>query len=99
MKTEIGYLSVIDKWLHYDKSFTHETVRKVIGVDDGKEYLKYLRRPWEYFTIIQMEKIAFLLDKDLTEVFWACFKRPYSEVAYDEKRLKLIQALEKAGIK
>lgn len=93
------YRSVLEKWLHYDRDFTQETVRKIVKIEDVYEYVKALGKPWEYFTIVQMEKIAFLLEKDLTEVFWACYKRPYREAVYDEQRLKLIQAIEKAGIK
>jgi len=95
MKT---YRSVVDKWLHFDKNFTHKGICTALGIEEDK-YILYLNKPWDYFTVSQMEKLAYLLEKDLPEVFWACYKKPYSEAAYDEKLLKTIQALERAGIK
>ena len=46
-----------------------------------------------------MEKIAYLLDKDIVEIFWACYKRPYADIAHDEEKVKLNQSLDRAGIK
>jgi len=33
------------------------------------------------------------------EIFWACYKRPYIDIVHDEEKVKLNQALDRAGIK
>lgn len=93
------YLSVIEKWLHYDRDYTHRHVAKLLGYSATVDYVRKLRSPWKYFTIEQMEKLAFLLDKDLSEIFWACYKKPYAKIAHDEELVKLHQSLDRAGIK
>ena len=62
-------------------------------------YKNYIKSPWKKFTIEHLEKIAFILNKDIVEVFWAAYKRPMSEIAHDEKKVKIHQALERQGIK
>jgi hypothetical protein len=93
------YLSVIEKWLHHDNDYSYGHVGELIGVNTVLVYTQQLREPWKYFTIQQMEKIAYLLDKDIVEIFWACYKRPYTDIAHDEEKVKLNQALDRAGIK
>lgn len=90
--------STIDKWLHFDNSYKPKQIEIALGITP-KELQYYMESPWKYFTILQMEKLAFLLDKDLVEVFWACYKRPIEQVTGDLKRLQLIKALERSGIK
>lgn len=58
-----------------------------------------MEEPWKYFTILQMEKLAFLLDKEYVDVHWACFKRPLEKTLTDLSRLQLIKALERSGIR
>jgi hypothetical protein len=90
--------STIQKWLHFDRNYTNEQVYKALGIDPLM-YKWYMEKPWEFFTIEQMEKLSFLLDKSLTEVFWACYKRPYKYIFEDNARLRISAALERAGIK
>ena len=93
------YLSVIEKWLHHDNNYSHSHVGELLGIPSTIVYSQQLREPWKYFTIYQMEKIAYLLDKDIVEIFWACYKRPYIDIVHDEEKVKLNQALDRAGIK
>lgn len=102
--------TTIEKWLHFDRNYTHKQVYIPLKITPNR-YVFYLERPWGYtiteegketytgFTIVQMEKMAYLLDKSITEVFWACYKKPYSEIHHDDKQLRVIAALERAGIR
>lgn len=90
--------STIDKWLHHDRNYTNKQVYKALNID-GQQYRYYMEKPWEYFTIVQMEKLAFLLDKPVTEVFFACYKRPYKDIFNDDAQLRVAAALERAGIR
>lgn len=90
--------STIDKWLHFDKAYTHKQVCHAIEFSTH-HYHHALEKPWEYFTPALMEKLAFLADKTITEVFWACYKRPYKYIFEDNAKLRTMAALERAGIK
>jgi len=92
-------MSVIEKWLHHDNHYTYKQICELLGISATITYSWYLKEPWKYFTIEQMGKIAFLLDKDIVEIFWACYKKPYSEILHDEKEVQLHQSLDRAGIK
>jgi hypothetical protein len=65
---------------------------------DHRAFRHCMERPWNHITIMQMEKIAILLEKDVVEVFWACYKRPLKEMA-EKKQLELYLALERQGIR
>ena len=91
-------VSTLDKWLHYDNDYSHVDVAKALKILPAK-YPFYVKEPWNYFTIRDMEKIAFILDKDIVEVFWACYKKPIGHVVNDAKQLKITQALDRAGIR
>jgi len=90
--------SVIHKWLHFDKSYSVKQVRTVLGFEPS-QYMSAMERPWEHFTVLHMEKIAYLLDKSVGEIFWACYKRPYSYIFEDDAKLRTVSALERAGIR
>ena len=90
--------SVLDNWLHYERNYTHKHVYVALDINP-REYQYYLESPWRYFTVQDMEKLTVLLDKSISEIFWACYKKPYKEVAHDIKKLRLYAALERAGIR
>ena len=91
-------VSTLDKWLHYDNDYSHIDIAKALKLDP-KKYQVYVKHPWRYFTIDNIEKIAFILDRDLVEVFWAAYKKPIGYVVNDAKQLKITQALDRAGIR
>tara|TARA_R110000824_G_scaffold390484_1_gene586950 strand:- start:239 stop:535 length:297 start_codon:yes stop_codon:yes gene_type:complete len=93
------YLSVIEKWLHHDHEYGYQELTDLLDISARIVYTTHLKEPWKHFTIVQMEKIAYLLDKDIVEIFWACYKRPYADIAHDEEKVKLNQSLDRAGIK
>jgi hypothetical protein len=90
--------SVIEKWLHYDRDFTPLVVRDVLHLDTYR-YDKLLSNPSEHLTIKKMETLAALLGKDIIEVFFAAYRKPYSEISHDLNAVKLNDALEQLGIK
>lgn len=93
------FLSVIEKWLHKDNDYSNQYIIDLLKLNDLGTYRKYLKSPRENFTIADMEKLAFLLDKNIVEIFWACYKRPYAEIIHDEEQVKLNQSLDRAGIR
>lgn len=63
-----------------------------------KQYRYVMNEPWNYLTVKQMEKIAYLVDKPLLDIFFACSKRPYKDIAHDIEKLRVAAALERSGI-
>jgi len=93
----IQYNSIIEKWLHYDKSLKKDVVARILG----EEYLWYksaIRAPWRHMTPSHMEKLAILAGKTLPEVFWACWVRPEHMTNGDRRRLEAISILGKIGV-
>jgi len=89
--------SVIDKWINFDSGVDKSTAMRVLDIPDRK-YRHFMEKPWKHFTIEHMKKASILANRSLIEVFWACYKKPYSEIADDDDQIRLNQALERAGI-
>jgi len=90
-------VSTIDKWLHYDKNYTRARVSKLLG-KEPTWYFTALHRPYKYFSVEDMEKIAVLVDRSVITVFWACWLRPRKEIGSSERDVNLLRALERLGI-
>lgn len=90
-------VSTIDKWLHYDKNYTRSRVSKLLG-KEPTWYFTALHRPYKYFSVEDMEKIAVLVDRSVITVFWACWLRPRKEIGSSERDVNLLRALERLGI-
>lgn len=92
------YFSVIHKWLHFDKNHKKSDVREILGMKP-MVYEHALEKPYDYFTITHIEKLSILLERDIAEVFYACYKKPIKDVIHDKKLVETMQALDRAGIK
>ena len=90
-------VSTIDKWLHYDKNYTRGRVSKLLG-KEPTWYFTALHRPYKYFSVEDMERIAVLVDRSVITVFWACWLRPRKEIGSSERDVNLLRALERLGI-
>lgn len=90
--------SVIEKWLHSDNTFKPSVVRDLLNLDRFL-YERMLVDPTEVLTIKHMETLGALLDKDIIEVFFGAYRKPYIEIAHDPNKVKINNALDKLGIK
>lgn len=90
-------VSTIDKWLHYDRNYTRARVSKLLG-KEPTWYFTALHRPYKYFSVEDMEKIAVLVDRSVITVFWGCWLRPRKEIGGNERDVNLLRALERLGI-
>ena len=86
--------SVIDKWLHEENGYSKQEIRALLKLG-VVEYEHYLERPRDYFTVAQMEKIAVLVNRNIAEVFFGCYKRPIGEIINDPKKIETNQALDR----
>lgn len=90
-------LSTIDKWLHFDRNYTHQQVYKLLDITP-QSYSAFLQKPTK-FEIGHVEQLAYLLDKDIPEVFYCLYKPRLSDNPDDLKKFKLVRTLSKLGIK
>ena len=84
--------SVLEKELHYNRSYTRQEIAKVLGMS-GQDYSYMMQSPHKYATVDIMEKLSILLDWSVDKVFHMCLIRNYSKI--DKDKLRIIAAAEK----
>ncbi len=66
--------SALEKRLHYEKTYNKKSVATLLGLS-GQDYAYAMEKPHIHITVEMMEKLSILLECDVLEVFWLCYRR------------------------
>lgn len=90
-------VSKLEKVLHFDRGYKREDVANVLGIG-GKEYEAIMLTPWKNVKLEMLGKLAVLLEMNVIEVFWICYRQNIVSLE-DERKLEAMLIVDRLNLR